>query len=140
MFNFKEIEFMKIYISLLYKNGYCYMDLSKEYLDDYIQQLRKLIESKKFFNDSKMFENIFIYDELMGNYTNFINIILYITNNPVNSFYNEKADIIMFNLSDELLDRNLNNLKYMDIDTISPIVDYMIFYINQNIKIKVITK
>ena len=78
MFNFKEIEFMKIYISLLYKNGYCYMDLSKEYLDDYIQQLRKLIESKKFFNDSKMFENIFIYDELMGNYTNFINIILYI--------------------------------------------------------------
>ena len=46
----------------------------------------------------------------------------------------------MFNLSDELLDRNLNNLKYMDIDTISPIVDYMIFYINQNIKIKVITK
>lgn len=140
MFNFKEIEFMKIYISLLYKNGYCYMDLSKEYLDDYIQQLRKLIESKKFFNDSKIFENIFIYDELMGNYTNFINIILYITNNPVNSFYNEKADIIMFNLSDELLDRNLNNLKYMDIDTISPIVDYMIFYINQNIKIKVITK
>ena len=140
MFNFKEIEFMKIYISLLYKNGYCYMDLSKEYLDDYIQQLRKLIESKKFFNDSKMFENIFIYDELMGNYTNFINIILYITNNPVNSFYNEKADIIMFNLSDELLDRNLNNLKYMDIDTISSIVDYMIFYINQNIKIKVITK
>ena len=129
MFNFKEIEFMKIYISLLYKNGYCYMDLSKEYLDDYIQQLRKLIESKKFFDDSKMFENIFIYDELMGNYTNFINIILYITNNPVNSFYNEKADIIMFNLSDELLDRNLNNLKYMDIDTISPIVDYMIFYI-----------
>ena len=140
MFNFKEIEFMKIYISLLYKNGYCYMNLSKEYLDDYIQQLRKLIESKKFFNDSKIFENIFIYDELMGNYTNFINIILYITNNPVNSFYNEKADIIMFNLSDELLDRNLNNLKYMDIDTISPIVDYMIFYINQNIKIKVITK
>lgn len=140
MFNFKEIEFMKIYISLLYKNGYCYMDLSKEYLDDYIQQLRKLIESKKFFNDSKMFENIFIYDELMGNYTNFINIILYITNNPVNSFYNEKADIIMFNLSDELLDRNLNNTKYMDIDTISSIVDYMIFYINQNIKIKVITK
>ena len=116
------------------------MDLSKEYLDDYIQQLRKLIESKKFFNDSKMFENIFIYDELMGNYTNFINIILYITNNPVNSFYNEKADIIMFNLSDELLDRNLNNTKYMDIDTISSIVDYMIFYINQNIKIKVITK
>ena len=140
MFNFKEIEFMKIYISLLYKNGYCYMDLSKEYLDDYIQQLRKLIESKKFFNDSKMFENIFLYDELMGNYTNFINIILYITNNPVNSFYNEKADIIMFNLSDELLDRNLNNIKYMDIDTINSIVDYMIFYINQNIKIKVITK
>ena len=44
MFNFKEIEFMKIYISLMYKYGYCYMDLSKEYLDDYIQQLRKLID------------------------------------------------------------------------------------------------
>ena len=140
MFNFKEIEFMKIYISLMYKYGYCYMDLSKEYLEGYIHELSKLTQIKKFFDDDKIFENIFLYDELMGNYTNFINIILYVTNNPINSFYNEKADILMVNFNDKIVEQNLSKTKYMDINVVDSIVDYMISYINHNIKIKVITK
>ncbi|MBE6159993.1 MAG: hypothetical protein E7157_02975 [Lactobacillales bacterium] len=140
MFNFKEIEFMKIYISLMYKYGYCYFDLSKEYLEGYIHELSKLTQIKKFFDDDKIFENIFLYDELMGNYTNFINIILYVTNNPINSFYNEKADILMVNFNDEIVEQNLSKTKYMDINVVNSIVDYMISYINHNIKIKVITK
>lgn len=140
MFNFKEIEFMKIYISLMYKYGYCYMDLSKEYLDDYLQQLRKLIESKKVFNNEKDFENMFIYDDLMCSYNNFINLLLYVTNNPINSFYNEKANIIMFNLSDEMIERNLNNPKYMDIEVVNKIVEFMDCYIGQKNKMKIMMK
>lgn len=137
MFNFKEIEFMKIYISLMYKYGYCYMDLSKEYLDDYLQQLRKLIESKKVFDNEKEFENIFIYDDLMGNYNNFINLLLYVTNNPTNSFYNEKSNILMIKLSDIMIERNLCNAKYMDIEIINFIAEIMDCYISQAIKTKV---
>ena len=140
MFNFKEIEFMKIYISLMYKYGYCYMDLSKEYLDDYLQQLSKLTGLKKYFNNDKIFENMFIYDEINGNYTNFINLVLYVTNNPVNSFYNEKADIIMLDLNDEIIEKNLNNPKYMNIDVVNTIVEYMGCYISQKNKIKIIIK
>lgn len=139
MFNFKEIEFMKIYVSLLYKKGYCYFDLSKEYLDGYIHELKKITQIKKVYKDN-IFNNLFSYDELVGNYTNFINSILYVTSNPTNSFYDENANIIMINYDDKKIEENLKKIKYMDINVIEDIVEYMINYINQNIKIKVITK
>lgn len=140
MFNSKEIEFMRIYVSLMYKKGYCYFDLSKEYLENYLNELKKVIENKNEFKEYNNLENIFIFDELMGNYSNFINLILYVTHNPKYSFYNEKANIVMLKFDDDILDETLSSIKLMNINVINSIVDYMINYINNNIKIKVITK
>ena len=64
MFKKEEIEFMKIYISLLYKYGYCYFDVRKEYLDEYLKQLENLVEYKKCFKKYNNLENIFKYDEI----------------------------------------------------------------------------
>lgn len=140
MFKMEEIEFMRIYVSLLYKNGYCYFDTSKEYLDDYLHELRKIIESKKEFEKYKYLENIFIFDDIMNSYTNFKNLILYVTHHPKYSFEDEKANIIMVKYDDEILKNNLEKINYMNLNTIDMIVEYMINHINQNIKIKVITK
>ena len=140
MFNMREIEFMKIYVSLLYKKGYCYFDTSKEYLDNYLHELRKIIESKKEFKKHNNLENIFVFDDIINNYTNFINLILYVTHNPQYSYEDEKSNIIMVKYDDEILEKNLNSNKYMDLNIVNNVVDYMINYINQNIKIKVITK
>ena len=58
MFKKEEIEFMKIYISLLYKYGYCYFDVRKEYLDEYLKQLENLVEYKKCFKKYNNLEKI----------------------------------------------------------------------------------
>lgn len=140
MFKFEEIEFMKLYISLLYKNGYCYFDVSKEYLDNYLHELRKIIESKKEFQKYDYLKNIFTYDEIMNNYTNYINLILYISQHPKYSFIDDKANIIMIKYDEEMIENNLKNVKYNNINTVDNIVNYMINYINQNIKIKIISR
>ncbi len=140
MFKKEEIEFMKIYISLLYKYGYCYFDVRKEYLDEYLKQLENLVEYKKCFKKYNNLENIFKYDEIMDNYTNFINLILYVTNCPKYSFEDEKANIIMIKYDDKIIKKNLENVKYIDINIVNDIVSYMSDYINQNLKIKIFTK
>lgn len=140
MFKKEEIEFMKIYISLLYKYGYCYFDVRKEYLDEYLKQLENLVEYKKCFKKYSNLENIFKYDEIMDNYTNFINLILYVTNCPKYSFEDEKANIIMIKYDDKIIKKNLENVKYIDINIVNDIVSYMSDYINQNLKIKIFTK
>lgn len=140
MFKKEEIEFMKIYISLLYKYGYCYFDVRKEYLDEYLKQLENLVEYKKCFKKYNNLENIFKYDKIMDNYTNFINLILYVTNCPKYSFEDEKANIIMIKYDDKIIKKNLENVKYIDINIVNDIVSYMSDYINQNLKIKIFTK
>ncbi len=140
MFKKEEIEFMKIYVSLLYKYGYCYFDVRKEYLDEYLKQLENLVEYKKCFKKYNNLENIFKYDEIMDNYTNFINLILYVTNCPKYSFEDEKANIIMIKYDDKIIKKNLENVKYIDINIVNDIVSYMSDYINQNLKIKIFTK
>ena len=140
MFKKEEIEFMKIYVSLLYKYGYCYFDVRKEYLDEYLKQLENLVEYKKCFKKYNNLENIFKYDEIMDNYTNFINLILYVTNCPKYSFEDEKANIIMIKYDDKIIKKNLENVKYIDINIVNDIVSYMSDYINRNLKIKIFTK
>lgn len=140
MFKKEEIEFMNLYVSLLYKNGYCYFDISKDYLDSYLHELRKIIEVKKEFKKYNYLENIFTFDEIMNNYTNFINLILYVTECPKYSFEDEKANIIMINYNNEIIENKLKNIKYNNIDTLDYIVNCMINFINSGIKIKIISR
>ena len=132
-------EFIKIYIALLYKNGYCYYDVSKENLDEYLKELGKLMEYKDLFKANKHLKKIIEFDQEKNNYSNFINCILEIISDSKTSFYCEKSQIIMLNYEKEELDNILNNKEnYKLIKVVETIVDYMINYLNMNIKIKVL--
>ena len=56
------------------------------------------------------------------------------------SFEDEKANIIMIKYDDKIIKKNLENVKYIDINIVNDIVSYMSDYINQNLKIKIFTK
>ncbi|MBP3461913.1 MAG: hypothetical protein J6K21_05885 [Bacilli bacterium] len=136
----EEIKFMKLYVTLLYKRGYCYYDVGKESLKEYIHELKKIIEAieltKKYPNINKMFE----IDEETNNYQRFINLILLVTENPKYSFIDLKSEIIILNLTETKINKLLLEDNMIDINIVERIVDYMINYINQKIRIKVITK
>lgn len=134
-----EIDFMKYYISLLYKKGYCYFDVSSDYLNEYLKELKKVMEYKNMFKEYKYLENIFIHDYVIDEYTNFINTILYVTACPKNSFYCEKANIIMINYTNSEIDNILNSENSIDLNKVDEITDYMSNYLNLHLKIKIIT-
>ena len=135
----EEIEFTKLYITLLYKYGYCYHDVSFEYLKGYMHELKKIMESfdmlKKYQDINKLFE---ISED--NNYDRFINLILIATENPKYSYINLKSEIIIINLTEEKIKKIIENSKPVNVLEVDKIVNYMINYINQKIKIKVITK
>lgn len=122
-----EEKFMKMYILNLYKKGYCYFDVSKDYLDDYLFELKKILDKKNMIEKYNL-KNIFRLEN--DNYMNFINLILKVTSSPKHSFIDSKAEIIMLNIPRNII------LQINEDIAINEVTDHMIDYINFNIKIK----
>lgn len=132
-----EINFMKLYVALLYQNGYCYFDVEKDVLDEYLLYLNRAMEINDLFNKYKNLEKIFEYNKSLENYNNFINLILYVTSEPKYSFINRKSNIIMINLNRYEIEKILNEKNNININLVDNVVDYMINYLNLKIKMKI---
>ena len=133
--NEKINKFMSLYIALLYKYGYCYFDVSKDNLDEYLKQLKLNIEYNNIL-DKDQLDELLKYNE--NNYDNFINYILIATKNLSNSFFCEKSNIIMVNYNELELDKIINNCNNEYLKSVQKVVEQMSFYLNLELKIKVL--
>ena len=135
--NDKQIKFVRIYLTLLYKYGYHYFDISKEYFEAYTHELKKIMEAKNMFDKYEYLKELFIYNQETKNYDNFKNIVLFTKTYFKGSYIDKTFGVIILNINEQQLNNILSDNTF-DIRIIDNIVNYMINYIKQDIKVKII--